>query len=276
MGWIEKEDYQEPRCLLDMGQRFGAAERGPALDLVRVTEKLDAYCARRDFAAAERHLDYWLASARQAGDRRAEFALQNERMGFFRKQGRREKALESAQAALALLQAVGERSAAAGTCYVNVGTVYENFDLPELACGWFEKAREIYEAELRPGDARLGGLYNNMALALAATGRFDAAEGLFARALEVMEGTRFGPWEQAVTWLNLADTLTARMGCEQAEERVQSCLENAARLLDAAEPERDGYYAFVCEKCAPGFDHYGWFAYAWELRERSEEIYAGT
>ena len=37
---------------------------------------------------------------------------------------------------------------------------------------------------------------------------------------------------------------------------------------------RNGYYAFVCEKCAPTFDYFGRFAFAAELRAVSEEIYA--
>ena len=171
---------------------------------------------------------------------------------------------------------MGEQSSAAGTGYVNVGTVYENFAMPSEAIPYFEKAREIYERELPPGDSRLAGLYNNMALALAATGRFDEARALFERALEIMEGKPNGPWEQAVTWLNLADAAEAELGYEAAEERIQLCLERAERLLAGSESERDGYYAFVCEKCAPGFDHYGWFACARELRERAERIYAGT
>ena len=276
MAILDKEDYQEPRCLLDMGQRFGAGERPPLIDMTRVTEKLDEYCNRRDFAGAERHLDYWLAEARQTGDRRAEFLIQNERMGFYRKQDRQDEAISCAMAALGLLDAVGEQSSAAGTGYVNVGTVYENFAMHSEAIPYFEKAREIYERELPPGDSRLAGLYNNMALALAATGRFDEARALFERALEIMEGKPNGPWEQAVTWLNLADAAEAELGYEAAEERIQLCLERAERLLAGSESERDGYYAFVCEKCAPGFDHYGWFACARELRERAERIYAGT
>ncbi|MBR1659115.1 MAG: tetratricopeptide repeat protein, partial [Oscillospiraceae bacterium] len=125
-------------------------------------------------------------------------------------------------------------------------------------------------------DPRLGGLYNNMGLALAATGRFGEAEALFRLALKQMEGTRYGPWEQAVTWLNLADTFTAQRGYEEAEEDVRLCLEQAEALLNRTEPVWDGYYAFVCEKCAPGFDHHGWFAFARELEERSEKLYAGS
>ena len=270
MSTIDKEDYLEPRCLLGMAP-LGDAEAPAPLPLRRVVEKLDEYCARRDFAGAERHLDYWLAEARQSGDRRGEFSLQNERMGFFRKQGRREDAYAAAEAALALIAEADEVSAA--TCRVNVGTVYENFGEPARALPEFEAARGAYERFLPAGDPRLGGLYNNMALSLTGLGRCGEAMALYRRALKVMEGTRYGPWEQAMTWLNMADAVTAELGDEGAEEEAGEYLKRAEALLNDESVPRDAYYAFVCEKCAPGFDYYGWFYFAAELRERAENYY---
>ena len=269
---IGKEDYLEPRCLLDMAQGFGGQEGGvKPVPLRRVIEKLDEYLDRRNFGAAKRHIEYWLSEARAVGDRRGEFSLLNERMGFYRKQGRRAKAYESAEAALSLIAAVGADSIGAGTCYVNCGTVYDHFDEPERALSMFGKARIIYEKELAADDPRLGALYNNMGLACAALGRFGEADTLFRKALGVMEGA---PVDQAITWLNMCDTLAAERGEVEAEEPIQQYLEKAAKCLDDTAAPRDGYYAFVCSKCAPGFDHYGWFAYAGELRERAERIYA--
>ena len=39
---------------------------------------------------------------------------------------------------------------------------------------------------------------------------------------------------------------------------------------------RDGYHAFTISKCAPAFDHLGYFLYAKELKERAAKIYAGA
>ena len=275
MSILDREDYVEPRCLLGMDP-MGQEAQGEPVPLRRIIEKMDEICDRRDFAAAERHLDYWLAEARQNGDRRGEFSLLNERMGFMRKQERKADAYAAAEDALAMLGVVGEDSIAAGTCYVNCGTVFDNFDEPEKAVVYFEKARPIYERELDPSDARLGGLYNNMALALAGVGRFDEANALFHAALRVMEGTQYGPWEQAVTYLNMADAAAAEHGIEEAEETIRDCLERASALLDSDQRPDSGYYAFICDKCAPGFEYYGWFAYAAELRERSENYYERT
>ena len=273
---IGAEDYLEPACLLG-GAPMGQPEPPRPVDVRRVAEKLDAYCARRDFAGAERHLDYWLAEARFIGDKRGELALQNERMGFFRKQGREAEAVDAALAAADLVPVTaGEDSVSAATCYVNVGTVYDSFDRPAEALPWFEKALPLYELLLPEGDSRRGGLYNNMGLALAGLERWEEARKRFQMALTAMEGTRYGPWEQAITCLNMADAEAAEKGPEASEAEVQALLERACALLDDERTPRNVYYAFVCEKCAPGLLYHGWFAYGEELKERSEAYYDRT
>ena len=57
-----------------------------------------------------------------------------------------------------------------------------------------------------------------------------------------------------------------------SEESVEEYLETAEKLLNTESLPRNGYYAFVCEKCAPVFGHYGWFAAEAELKRRAEEI----
>ena len=47
----------------------------------------------------------------------------------------------------------------------------------------------------------------------------------------------------------------------------------AEALLDTPSVPRNGYYAFVCEKCAPTFSYYGYFLTAEKLTGRAEEIY---
>ena len=51
-------------------------------------------------------------------------------------------------------------------------------------------------------------------------------------------------------------------------------LDTASELLDTTTAPRDGYYAFVCEKCAPTFAHYGYFLVAEDLTARANELYA--
>ena len=88
-----------------------------------------------------------------------------------------------------------------------------------------------------------------------------------------MAHAEHGAPEQAITYLNMADAKEAELGAEDAAEAIDTLLERAQTLLDGPDLVRDGYYAFVCEKCAPTFSYYGWFAAANDLNERARGIY---
>ena len=82
-----------------------------------------------------------------------------------------------------------------------------------------------------------------------------------------------GVLEQAITCLNMANTVEAQTGMERGEGQIFALVERAYELLNDPSAPRDGYYAFVCEKCAPSFSYYGYFLAAQELTKRAEEIY---
>lgn len=272
---LDKSDYEEPRCLLCMEDPKSAPV--DPVDLSRVISKLDEYLSRNDKPGAERHLLYWLEEARAGRDRRGEHSLKNELMGFYRKEGREAEAIRYAQSALADLEPLGlADTATAGTCLVNVGTVYFTFRHGELALPYLERARALYEKHLAGDDPRLGGLYNNTGLTLTDLRRFDEALALYEKALAVMAKKPGGELEEAITHLNMADTLTAQLGSEAAESAVEVHLAAAEKLLDAPGIPRNGYYAFVCEKCAPVFGSYGYFLIQRDLQARAKEIYDRT
>lgn len=265
---LAPEDYLEPACPLCMNQH--AVKRIP---LERVAEKLDEYMGRQDFAAARRHLTFWLAEAESHGDKRGVFGVHSEWMGFSRKMGEGEEAIAHAKAALALLPEVGENSIAAATVCINAATVYQAFSQPKAALPLFERAQEIYRRELSPTDERVGGLYNNMALTLVSLGRYGEAHELYKKALSIMAQAENGALEQAITYLNMANAVEAEHGLEKAEAKIAQYLDTAAALLDEPSLPRNGYYAFVCEKCAPTFDYYGFFLCANDLKQRARVIY---
>ena len=269
---LEKEDYIDPRCALC--GKPGEEEAAQPVPVGRIMDKLREYEDRNDWPAAERHLKYWLEEAEACRDERGQLTLNNELMGFYRKQGDREKAFAHAEKAVGLVEKLGmEDTMTAGTTWVNAGTVREAFGDPVGGLAFFESARANYEKNLPEGDGRLGGLYNNMALSLAVCGRYGEAEEMFLKAIDVMKKQEYGELEQAITWLNMADAAEAALGAENAEETVEEYLETAERLLDTESLPRNGYYAFVCEKCAPVFGHYGWFVTEAELKRRAEEIH---
>ena len=74
----------------------------------------------------------------------------------------------------------------------------------------------------------------------------------------------------------MADAVAAQDGLEAGEARIFALLDRAYELLHGEAIPHNGYYAFVCEKCAPSFSYYGYFLAAEELRKEAERIYEGT
>ena len=268
----------------------------------RIADKMNEYMSRRDYAGAERHLLYWLAEAELGRDLQGQLMLQNEMVGHYRKTAQREKAMESAGKALELLAELGmENSISAGTTYVNVATACNAFGEYERSLELFGKARAVYENSSFVEPRLLGGLYNNMALTCTALSKYDEALALYEKAVSVMAKVPDGGLEQAITCLNMADTVEAWLGMEEGESRIFELADRAEELLDdkgrellrrpdgetsvletpgalkalpAEEKARIGYYAFVCGKCAPVFEYYGYFLTADRFRETAEKIYA--
>ena len=271
MKGLKPEDYLEPSCIFCKPED----ENARPIDLRRCLTRLDEYLDRNDYAAARRHLDYWREEALANNDLRGLLTLENERMGLFRKIGDEAAANEAVEAALSLLPRTGlEETATAGTTLLNAATVYKSFQHAERALPLYERARVLYEKTLDPADARMGGLYNNMALALADLGRSAEARAFYEKALTVMERQEHGALELAVTELNLANLAEAERGLLEAEDEIEARLDRARALLEDPSLPRNGYYAFVCEKCAPSFGYYGRFLDAQELQQRAEEIYS--
>ena len=246
------------------------------ISVERILSKLDEYLNKNDYVSAERHLRYWLAEAIGGCDVRVELLIRNELMGLMRKLSRREDALECVEEALSLIERekISEQVGAA-TSFLNCATVYKAFGEAEKGIDLFCRAREIYERELDATDSRLGGLYNNMALALVDLHRFDEAKKLYEMAIEVMKQNEGGDLEVAITYLNMASAAELELGLVDADEIIHDLLDRAMTLLEA-HPNKDGYYAFVCEKCASVFDYYGYFLYAAEISARARRIYEGT
>ena len=270
---VGPEDFAEPRCLLS-GTPYGATPGVRQIPQQRIVAKLDDYMARKDHPGAERHLKYWLEEARLGRDSRGELLVLNEMIGFYRKTGRKEDAFARAEEALALLPALGyENSVSGGTTYVNAATAHVTFGEAAAALELFEKARRIYEAAPGTAPDLLGGLYNNMGLACVSLKQFDRARGLYDLAMRQMEAVPNGELEQAITCLNRANAIEAEKGLEAGETEIFALLDRAYGLLEGSAAPGNGYFAFVCETCAPTFSYYGYFLAAEELKEKAEQIY---
>ena len=240
----------------------------------RILSKLDSYFAKNDYAGAERHLKYWLDESISTQDLRAKLLISNELIGLSRKVGKKDQTFEYTTLALQTLKELDiENTVSAATTYINVGTAHKAFDMAAESLPYFEQALDIYENQLPHTDSRLGGLYNNLALSLVDVKSFEDAHDYYKKALEVMSHAENGELEQAITHLNIASAYDAELGFLDGEEMIFKSLDRAAELLDVHAESNDGYYAFVCEKCASVFGYYGYFVYEKELKERSARIY---
>ncbi len=243
----------------------------------RVLSKLDEYFSKKDYHGAQRHLLYWLDEAKLVGDNRAVLLIANELIGLSRRMAEKEKAYQFSALVLDTLTKLDAlENIGAATTYINIATSYKAFGDARLSLPLFEHALQIYTDGLEPYDERLGGLYNNMALTYADLEEYEKAELYFTKALDIMQHAKRGELECAITYLNMASAYEKRFGLLEAEDTIAECLLNAEKLLNTHASANDGYYAFVCEKCAPVFDYYGYFIYAKELYERSRRIYEGS
>ena len=272
---LKREDYVEPACSCEPGV-FEKADRVKMIPQDRIVAKMNELMSRRDYDGCERLLKYWMEEARLGADQRGQLFLSNEMIGHYRKTGNREAAFAAIEQALGLIGTLSmEDTISAGTTYVNAGTACQAFSKPERAYELFLKAEEIYEGTDSTGSQLLGGLYNNMALTCTALCRYDDARKRYEKALDVMGRVPGGKLEQAITYLNIADLVKAEKGAEDGEKEIFSLLDQAAALLEEPDAPKDGYYAFVCEKCAPVFSYYGYFRVAEKLKKTAEEIYRG-
>ena len=248
-----------------------------AIDPKRLLEELDNFLRKNDYESAKEHLLYWLNEAKSAGDDRAILLTNNELMGLTRKLGQRDEAVFYAESALSQVQKMGiENNVGAATTYLNSATVFKAFGKANEGISLFEKAREIYEKNLKSDDDRLAGLYNNMALALTDLKRFDEAKALYEKAISVLQRVKGKEPEQAITFLNLASCAESELGLENAQEIIEENIEKAMECLEKSEDKVSGNYAFVCEKCATVFGYYGFFYYENILKERYKRIYEGN
>ncbi len=271
---IDKFDYAEPACPLCGGKEFYNPREDAPLGRIpvgRILEKADRLFEKKESAEAGRLLTYWREEAIALKDKQGELSMESELVGFYRKQGDRERGLSAVARALALVEELEQGDMAAGaTVLINCATAYKAFGRAEDALPLYARAEETYKCTLSPQDERMGGLYNNMALALQDVGKLQEAEEAFFTALAVMDAVPDGEAESAITCINLAH-LYERMG---AGDMIAGCMEKALSLLQSDNLRHDGAYAFVLEKCAPSFGHFGDGTTCERMKKEAEEIYA--
>lgn len=274
---MQSTDYQQGRCPFDASAYTGTPDSAPcpaSLPVQEVIRQLDHFYAQGKEMEAEGFLESWQQKARESGDWRAELSFANELLGQYRRSANMEKALTTVTHALTLIRShrMGETLSGA-TIMLNAATTLDCFGRAADAIPVFRHVCRIYAQKLDPMDYRFAGLYNNMALSFADTEDYEQAGQYFSMALKTLEHCEAPGNDIAVTYCNLAEMYDH---LNPEDSRIGQCMEQAWALLDAPSLPRDGYHAFTISKCAPVFDHLGYFLYARELKERAAKIYAGT
>ena len=270
-------DYQEPYCCFDASQYTGTPDTEPVkapVDVPGIIAGLDRLNNGGREADGMAYLEQWLAVCREKGDWRAELTVLSELLGQYRRRNEREKGIRTVKEALELLRAHHMGNTVSGaTILLNAATTMKCFRLAEESIPVFRHAARVYAEHLDPLDYRFAGLYNNMALSYADIGEAENAEKYYRAAIRVLEHCPSPQNDVAATWCNLAELYEK---ADPEDPRIDSSLENAWENLNDPSLPRDGYHAFTISKCAPTFDHFGYFLYAAELKKRAKEIYEGA
>ncbi|MCQ2399572.1 MAG: tetratricopeptide repeat protein [Clostridia bacterium] len=266
-GFISEEDYVEPNC------PFCTPNTKPTLPVKRIIEKLDEYLYKKDFSGAKRHLDYWLTEADAIKDFYGKISVLNECVGFYRKTGNKELAEKYSVEVLSLVDELGyAKSLTGATAFLNVATALKSFGDYKKAIELYDKAQVIYEKFLPETDYRLGGLYNNKALALSDAGEYALSRVLFEKALYVMQKNDGFEGEIIITLCNLATLTETEKGFEEGKAEIEKYLKTGMEVFRKAKTE-DGNFAYALEKCADAFGYYGFESFAKEMTEKARSIY---
>jgi tetratricopeptide (TPR) repeat protein len=242
--------------------------------IARVIEKLDELFSRNDLSSVGRLLEYWENEARALRDDRGLLEILNEEIGYFRRTSEKEKGIAAVNEAFALLEknAVSD-TVTAGTVYLNGATTMKAFGMAREAMPYYEKAQEIYESNLEANDYKLAAFYNNISSAYKDIGDFKNAEDACYTAIEILESKGGYLGEIAVTLVNIAHLYHER---DPLDERIYELMERAWSCLSSNKNTHDGNFAFICSKCYPSFEYFGYFEQAAKLKELTEFIYAGN
>ncbi len=271
---INKDDYEEPRCLLKTCELIKDEDEPlQMIPITRIINKLDSYLNKNDYIEAKRLLLYWEQEAILLRDLKGHLTICNELIGLYRKIGNKEKVIIYINLSLSLLNKLElTDSISAGTTYLNIGTGYKFLNDNKQALIYYQKAEKIYLKVLDLNDYNFAGVYNNMGLAKMDLGLYDDGLNDFYKALKILDHNQ-EKIDQAITYLNIANLYELKLGLLDGAYFIDEYVNKALSILYDPDLLRDGYYAFVLEKCASALKYYGYFMDANELLERSHNIY---
>lgn len=272
---IDSFDYKEPRCALCDGKDFYYPDKNAPLGRIpvqRIIEKLDSLYNKNDLTESGRLLTYWQKEAEGLKDEQGELSILNELLGYYRKVNLKDEGLMTIERTFHLIKKLDmEENFSVATIYLNMATTLKAFNKPKEALKLYNKTLKIYSLNSTPPEL-WAGLYNNQAVTMADLGLLEDAEKCYFLALDKLTDTKNYYTDGAITQVNLAH-LYEKLG---KKEQITNCLFKAVELLFNDCVIKDGYYAFVLEKCAPSFEYFGFSKIALDCKNLSGKIYEGN
>ncbi len=245
-------------------------EKQDKVPVLRVINKLDEYFSVNDLKGAEELLNYWVDEAQRLEDSSGFLSMLNEQVGLYRRLNDSEKGLKAVEYALSLINEKNFYSSAVATIYINCATTLKAFGKVSEGLPYYKKAEQMY-LELNENDNfKYASLYNNMASAYAEIGKFKLSEESYVKAIDILTKTGSNEGEIAVSYVNLAHLYFEN---DPFNEKVGECMELAWDKLNSAHISHDGNFAFICSKCAPSFEYFGYFQKSEKLKNEAEKIY---
>ncbi len=240
------------------------------IEIDKIIAKTDEYLSHNKYEEAQRLLTYWEKEL----DNRNLLSIYNELLGLYRKTRQKEKAIETAVLTEALIAKLGlEESLSAATIYINIATVYSAFQDYAKALEFYRKAEKLYQNFNQVDNKLIASLYNNLGTCLTMLKKLQLSRAYLNLALAALNKEANTQLDRAITYLNLADL--SLFGYNNEEEEAEY-LNKAKALFLLPEVKHDGYYAFVSEKCAPGFITHREIEFGNYLKSEAKIIYERT
>ena len=242
------------------------------INVARVIKKLDECFLTDDLAAACECVEYWAHEAEALGDTRGLLSVVNEQLGLYRRTNDKDKGLRAVENAVRPIEETEQGNLVSGaTIFVNAATTLKAFGKAADGLSLYEKAKVIYEQRGLEKSFEYAALLNNCGSALSELNRFDKAENLMKKAIEILkeDGTHDG--EIAVSLINLAHLYYDRDDTSQRE--VEKLLDEAWEYINSPRQPHDANYAFILSKCAPSLKYFHRFDEAEAITAVANEIY---
>lgn len=238
------------------------------MDYNRLLDKFDSLVYSGKFVDARELLESEKKRAKQCFDTTALLAINNELIGFYRKQNCKNECLYTINDTLTTLYDVKDKNSLfVGTIYINIATAYSFFNLYKKAKENFDIAHSIYKQVLDKDDKNFGALYNNIASMYLLEKEYNQARQYYILAVENATKNN-SALDKAMSLVGICDTYDAS---DLQNEKIIDGLLNEAFALVENYPIKDNYFAFVCSKLMDNYAYYGYFIQAEMLKEWANE-----